>query len=75
MEYLAYVPILGYGMWFFEFIFLKQKWVVDRERITRNLKKAARDPNPLLLWIFPEGTLNTPLNVEKSRNYAKKVCY
>ncbi|KAJ3404863.1 hypothetical protein HDV05_006873 [Chytridiales sp. JEL 0842] len=73
MQIIAYVPILGQGLWFFEFIFLKQKWSIDKDVITKSLKQALKDPYPLWLLVFPEGTLNTPHNVEKSKRYSTKM--
>ncbi|KAJ1563311.1 hypothetical protein HK405_002518, partial [Cladochytrium tenue] len=72
MEYLRLLPILGQGMWFFELIFMHQKWEVDKHRISRTLARARHPRNPLWLFIYPEGTLNTPGNVEKSKAHAAK---
>ncbi|KAJ3315741.1 hypothetical protein HDU76_002127 [Blyttiomyces sp. JEL0837] len=73
MEWLSRLPIFGQGMWFFEFIFMKQKWAVDKDNMTR-LMKLSKNPNiPMWFLIFPEGTLNTPGNVTKSKAYAKKM--
>ncbi|KAJ3098950.1 hypothetical protein HDU96_010881 [Phlyctochytrium bullatum] len=72
MQWLSYLPIFGQGMWFFEFIFMKRKWADDKDNLKKHLLKAANKANPLLLLIFPEGTLNTPHNKEASANFAKK---
>ncbi|KAI9359231.1 acyltransferase-domain-containing protein [Zopfochytrium polystomum] len=72
MEYLRLLPVLGQGMWFFELIFMKQKADVDKLRITKYLTRACHPRNPLWLYIFPEGTLNTPGNVAKSKAHAAK---
>ncbi|KAJ3220015.1 hypothetical protein HDU67_007748 [Dinochytrium kinnereticum] len=72
MEWLAYLPFFGAGMWFFEFVFLKRKWANDKENMKKHLLKANDATEPLMLLIFPEGTLNTPHNKDSSRNFAKK---
>ncbi|KAI8854376.1 acyltransferase-domain-containing protein [Chytridium lagenaria] len=72
MEWLAYLPVFGAGMWFFEFIFMKRKWADDKENMKKHLLKANDPTEPLMLLIFPEGTLNTPHNKEASEKFAKK---
>ncbi|KAJ3355445.1 hypothetical protein HDU83_003422 [Entophlyctis luteolus] len=71
---LSRLPLFGQGMWFFEFIFMKQRFDKDKVNMAHHLLTSKRDPHPLWLLIFPEGTLNTPGNIEKSKAYAKKVC-
>ncbi|KAJ3161893.1 hypothetical protein HK101_000778 [Irineochytrium annulatum] len=73
VEWLKYLPIFGQGMWFFEFIFMKQKWDLDKDNMKDKLLKAKDPASPLMLLIFPEGTLNTPENIKKSQAYAKKM--
>ncbi|KAJ3119424.1 hypothetical protein HK100_000323 [Physocladia obscura] len=70
---LSRLPLFGQGMWLFEFLFMKQRFDKDRQNMARNLTTAKNDPHPLWLLIFPEGTLNTPGNIDKSRAYAKKM--
>ncbi|KAJ3128155.1 hypothetical protein HK098_005055 [Nowakowskiella sp. JEL0407] len=72
VEWLKNVPIFGTGFWIFEYVLLKQKWDKDRGIIDKALKKAKKATVPLWMLIFPEGTLNTPNNVEKSKAFAKK---
>lgn len=71
---LKYVPIYGIGMQFFEFIFMKQKLSKDCENILNLVNRQKSDYKDFPLWmlIFPEGTLNTPENRIKSREYGKK---
>ncbi|KAJ3208587.1 hypothetical protein HDU82_002233 [Entophlyctis luteolus] len=73
---LSMMPLLGQGMQLFEFVFLHQKLEKDKHIIKDNLTTARKDKGvPLWLLIFPEGTLNTPGNVEKSKKYAEKMAY
>ncbi|KAJ3382956.1 hypothetical protein HDU84_003934 [Entophlyctis sp. JEL0112] len=76
MHVLSMMPLLGQGMLLFEFVFLHQKLETDKHIIKDNLTIARKDKGvPLWLLIFPEGTLNTPGNVEKSKKYAEKMAY
>ncbi|KAI8894213.1 acyltransferase-domain-containing protein [Globomyces pollinis-pini] len=71
---LKYIPILGLGMQFFDFIFMQRKLALDKINIIENMKrqKAFAAHLPLWLMIYPEGTLNTPGNRDSTRAYAKK---
>jgi lysocardiolipin and lysophospholipid acyltransferase len=73
MQYLKMIPLFGWGMMFFEFIFMAQKWASDEARMTQSLLRAKSVKHSLWLIIFPEGTLNTPGNVDKSYKFAQKV--
>lgn len=74
MASLKYLPFAGFGMWFFEFIFLERKLALDRKNILNSMSKLRElVPNdPLFLLLFPEGTLNTPNNRANTRAFAKK---
>ncbi|KAI8894813.1 acyltransferase-domain-containing protein [Globomyces pollinis-pini] len=71
-ESLKSVPILGWGMKCFEFIFLARVWKKDQDRIVDNLVRAKNDKNPMWLLVFPEGTVITEGTKANSRAYAKK---
>ncbi|TPX32929.1 hypothetical protein SeMB42_g07561 [Synchytrium endobioticum] len=73
MDILKYIPIAGQGMWFFDFIFLKRKWALDKALVAKRMHRLASDPLPYWLVIFPEGTLNTPPGKKMSHEYAKKM--
>ncbi|KAJ3341280.1 hypothetical protein HDU93_005250 [Gonapodya sp. JEL0774] len=67
---LRWIPVLGWGMYFFEFIF----WSLDRTVLQRHLTLIAGDSGlPLWLLIFPEGTVMVKNTVDGSREYAKKM--
>ncbi|KAI9205402.1 acyltransferase-domain-containing protein [Polychytrium aggregatum] len=69
------IPVVGWGMQFFEFIFLKRKWAEDRDELVSSLERARRDPLPTELIFFPEGTVITSDTSEKSRSYHAKAGY
>ncbi|KAJ3103973.1 hypothetical protein HDU97_009628 [Phlyctochytrium planicorne] len=71
MEWLLYLPVFGTGIWFFEFISMKRKWADDKDNMKKHILKA-NNSSPLTLLLFPEGTLNTPHNIEASKKFAKK---
>ncbi|CAM9446476.1 unnamed protein product, partial [Hapterophycus canaliculatus] len=67
-----HVPILGWGMRGFGFIFLKRDWVKDRANLERQLNVFTGDGFPLRLLIFPEGTTINQRSMEKCSAFAKK---
>lgn len=83
-ESLKYVPILGWGMQFFSFIFLSRNWTKDRERFAHRLQKLRRPQgkdgttgkevyNPMWMVIFPEGTNLSVNGRRKSGAWAEKM--
>ena len=50
---LCNIPIFGWGMQFFEFIFLRRKWAHDKPVLISCLEKARSDGNPIWLLLFP----------------------
>ena len=67
------IPIFGWGMQFFEFIFLSRKWSCDKSLIYSNLSRSINDNMPLWLLLFPEGTVLTENTHQNSISYAKKM--
>lgn len=64
-ESLKYIPFIGPGMMFYNFIFLARNWAKDKTRLhyrLTQLKKVPHGgrfsgiPKPMWLLIFPEGT-------------------
>ncbi|CAE6378535.1 unnamed protein product [Rhizoctonia solani] len=74
---LKWIPIVGWGMQFFRFIFLARSWVHDKQRLTSHLTQLARTAAggqlPFLLLLFPEGTLVSPQTRPLSAKYAAKT--
>ncbi|EUC63798.1 acyltransferase [Rhizoctonia solani AG-3 Rhs1AP] len=74
---LKWIPIVGWGMQFFQFIFLARSWAHDKERLTSHLTRLARTAAggklPFLLLLFPEGTLVSPNTRPLSAKYAAKT--
>ncbi|KAJ3187753.1 hypothetical protein HDU85_006146 [Gaertneriomyces sp. JEL0708] len=70
---LKYLPVFGWGMQMFEFIFLARKWAKDRVTMSTILHRTLRDKLPIWLVIFPEGTVITDDTKSKCLAYAKKM--
>lgn len=86
---LKWVPVIGWGMQFFNFIFLQRNWLADRTPLAEHLSVMAEglrpqddkkrdDPNGntlnrLLLLIFPEGTLVSRDTRPVSAKFAAKL--
>jgi len=71
-ESTKYVPITGWGMMLFEFIFLKRRWAQDQGTMRHYLTKYLGDKAPLWLLIFPEGTNVCKVTREKSHAFSEK---
>lgn len=74
---LKWVPFVGPAMQWFDFIFLARSWAKDQRTLAHHLSKLAnvskKVASPLALFIFPEGTLVSPLTRPQSKKYANKV--
>lgn len=74
---LKWVPMVGPAMQWFDFIFLARSWAKDQRTLSHHLAKLAKVSHkvasPLNLFIFPEGTLVSPITRPQSKSYADKV--
>ncbi|TIA89779.1 hypothetical protein E3P99_01925 [Wallemia hederae] len=68
---LKHIPILGWGMQFFNFIFLRRSWSTDNKVLTNQLQSISNDPFTLLL--FPEGTTLSNESRPKSVKFTQKI--
>lgn len=80
-ESLKYIPMIGWGMMFYGFIFMSRKMATDQPRLAyrlQKLKKAKVDPlgkkyfDPMWLLLFPEGTNLSGNGRRKSAAWAAK---
>ncbi|KAL6247469.1 hypothetical protein RBB50_005815 [Rhinocladiella similis] len=71
-ESLKKIPVLGWGMQFNQFIFLKRNWEQDRPTMATALQKLNKLTDPMWLLLFPEGTNLAPSTRAKSAAWAKK---
>ncbi|KAF8213339.1 acyltransferase-domain-containing protein [Mycena galopus ATCC 62051] len=74
---LQWMPILGWGMRFFNFIFLARSWVSDRVQLSTHLsalgKAAEEHDNPLVFFLYPEGTVVSKDTRPISKKFADKM--
>ncbi|KAH9599387.1 Phospholipid/glycerol acyltransferase [Trypanosoma melophagium] len=66
---LSRIPVFGWAMQFFRYIFLTRKWTQDEERM-REMIELYKSSGGSTILIFPEGTDLSKSNVEKSNAYA-----
>lgn len=69
---IQYLPVLGWGWKFAEFVFLERSYEKDKEIINKQIKELADHPDPIWLLLFPEGTRYTPKKHQISLEYARK---
>lgn len=70
-ESLKNIPIFGYGMRAFGYIFLKREWSVDREILGNGLRSLS-EKKKFFLLLFPEGTLIDTETHKKSIKYCSE---
>ena len=71
-ESLKRIPVIGWGMQFSQFIFLKRNWEKDKPRLATHLQKFNKPKLPMWLMIFPEGTNLADSTRERSKQWAAK---
>lgn len=64
------IPVVGWGMRQFEFLFLDRNWQADKRRLYRLLGSFVEDGYEACLLIFPEGTTINTRTLEKSQAFA-----
>ncbi|KAH9835707.1 acyltransferase-domain-containing protein [Rhodofomes roseus] len=76
-ESLKWLPILGWGMRLFNFIFLKRSWASDRLHLSSSLswlgRRAETQDSPLTFILYPEGTLVSKDTKPLSKKFADKI--
>jgi len=69
---LAYVPFYGWGMAFFEYVFLARNWRKDRRPLETKLRSFREDRLAAHVLIFPEGTTLNERSQTKGNVYNKE---
>jgi len=82
-ESLKYVPVIGWGMSFFGFIFMSRKMSTDQPRMAHRLNQlkqrhsgpmsGSEGLDPMWLLLFPEGTNASDNGRAKSAKWAEKI--
>ncbi|KAG9232551.1 acyltransferase-domain-containing protein [Amylocarpus encephaloides] len=81
-ESLKRIPIIGWGMQFYGFIFMARKMETDRPRMAHRLKvlkevhsgpmSGTKGLDPMWLLLFPEGTNISRNTLRRSKEFAEK---
>ncbi|CAH0482238.1 unnamed protein product [Peronospora belbahrii] len=71
-DQLKYLPIIGWGMRLFQFLFLRRRIDQDQEHIERYMHGLITDGVPFWLVLFPEGTTIHSEYVTKSQAFAMR---
>lgn len=71
-ESLRRIPVIGWGMQLYQFIFLKRNWEKDKAHLAERMQMLNKSKDPMWLLMFPEGTNLAESTREKSKKWAKK---
>ncbi|OMO78002.1 Phospholipid/glycerol acyltransferase [Corchorus olitorius] len=64
------LPIIGWSMWFSDYVFLERNWAKDEETLKSGFKQLEDFPMPFWLALFVEGTRFTQAKLELAQTYA-----
>uniref|UniRef100_A0A7N0ZSL2 1-acylglycerol-3-phosphate O-acyltransferase n=1 Tax=Kalanchoe fedtschenkoi TaxID=63787 RepID=A0A7N0ZSL2_KALFE len=70
---LKYLPVIGWSMWFSEYLFLERSWAKDEKTIKSGLQRLRDYPLPFWLALFVEGTRFTPAKLRAAQEYASST--
>ncbi|CAN8288312.1 unnamed protein product [Cochlearia groenlandica] len=69
-----YLPIIGWSMWFSDYIFLERNWSKDENTLKKGFKRLEDFPMTFWLALFVEGTRFTQEKLEAAQDYASTRC-
>ncbi|XP_042445803.1 1-acyl-sn-glycerol-3-phosphate acyltransferase PLS1-like [Zingiber officinale] len=64
------LPVIGWSMWFTEYLFLERSWAKDENTLKLGLQRLKDFPRPFWLALFVEGTRFTPEKLLAAQEYA-----
>ncbi|KAM7509155.1 hypothetical protein LguiA_019608 [Lonicera macranthoides] len=64
------LPVVGWSMWFSEYLFLERNWDKDESTLESGLKRLKDFPQPFWLALFVEGTRFTQAKLLAAQDYA-----
>ncbi|XP_048499762.1 1-acyl-sn-glycerol-3-phosphate acyltransferase PLS1-like isoform X1 [Beta vulgaris subsp. vulgaris] len=70
-DVLKYLPVIGWSMWFSEYIFIKRRWDVDQSTLTSGCENLKDFPVPFWLALFVEGTRFTQSKLLDAQQHAR----
>ncbi|GLT78777.1 hypothetical protein SLA2020_503030 [Shorea laevis] len=65
-----FLPIIGWSMWFSDYVFLERSWTKDEETLKSGFKRLEDFPMPFWLALFVEGTRFTQGKLLAAQEYA-----
>ncbi|KAK8948535.1 1-acyl-sn-glycerol-3-phosphate acyltransferase PLS1 [Platanthera zijinensis] len=65
-----FLPVIGWSMWFTEYLFLERSWAKDEDTLKSGLQRLNDFPQPFWLALFVEGTRFTPAKLSAAQEYA-----
>ncbi|KAJ3674033.1 hypothetical protein LUZ60_006025 [Juncus effusus] len=65
-----FLPVIGWSMWFSEYLFLERNWAKDEGTLKSGLQELKDYPLPFWLALFVEGTRFTPAKLLVAQEYA-----
>ncbi|OIT32207.1 PREDICTED: 1-acyl-sn-glycerol-3-phosphate acyltransferase 2 [Nicotiana attenuata] len=64
------LPVIGWSMWFSEYLFLERSWAKDERTLKSGLQRLSDYPLPFWLALFVEGTRFTQAKLLAAQEYA-----
>ncbi|KAF3442580.1 hypothetical protein FNV43_RR16496 [Rhamnella rubrinervis] len=65
-----FLPVIGWSMWFSEYLFLERSWAKDENTLKSGLQRLKDFPQPFWLALFVEGTRFTQAKLAAAQEYA-----
>ncbi|KAJ0715460.1 putative 1-acylglycerol-3-phosphate O-acyltransferase [Helianthus annuus] len=68
-----FLPVIGWSMWFSEYLFLERRWAKDESTLKAGLQRLKDYPQPFWLALFVEGTRFTNAKLLAAQEYASST--
>uniref|UniRef100_A0A5B7AHZ5 1-acylglycerol-3-phosphate O-acyltransferase n=1 Tax=Davidia involucrata TaxID=16924 RepID=A0A5B7AHZ5_DAVIN len=68
-----FLPVIGWSMWFSEYLFLERSWAKDEITLKSGLRRLSDFPRPFWLALFVEGTRFTQAKLLAAQEYASSM--
>ncbi|KAL5711008.1 1-acylglycerol-3-phosphate O-acyltransferase [Ranunculus cassubicifolius] len=66
-----FLPVIGWSMWFCEYVFLERSWARDEHTLKSGLQRLNDFPRPFWLALFVEGTRFTQAKLLAAQEFAR----
>jgi len=68
-----FLPVIGWSMWFSEYVFLARNWTVDEQTLKSGYEKMRGFPRTLWVALFVEGTRFTKAKLLAAQQFAAQA--